>query len=165
MITMKQWMELVNYKVTEGSSSFYSLSPNCYTLTSWNGIDGKGGHSVSIIFDTQTQEVYDVEVSDYTNNRGYRLINPNYKKFPDFADNTAWDDVAFIDLETEEDFLEKAHAIIQGLEYDTRISIPLDLSKDELFQLFMMAHQQDITVNQLIERVLTEVIEKSSIKE
>ncbi len=41
---------------------------------------------------------------------------------------------------------------------DNREAITLDLDHDVLFKLFMMAHEQDITFNQLIENILRDEI-------
>jgi predicted HicB family RNase H-like nuclease len=38
--------------------------------------------------------------------------------------------------------------------------IEIDLPKEELYQLMLMAHEQDITLNQLVEKILQEVIDK-----
>jgi hypothetical protein len=55
MITMKEWMELVDYKITEGSDYTWSCyGPNAYTLDSWNGVHGAGGYSFSIVFSTKS---------------------------------------------------------------------------------------------------------------
>ena len=70
----------------------------------------------------------------------------------------AWDDVKWIDLETEEDFLQKASAIFNGLDFDTRIIVPIDLPSDELFKLMQLAHERDITLNQMVTEMLEEVI-------
>jgi len=42
MITLKQWMEVVNYRITEGSQfQWECYGSHAYTLDSWNGdIDG-----------------------------------------------------------------------------------------------------------------------------
>jgi hypothetical protein len=37
---------------------------------------------------------------------------------------------------------------------DNQETIELDLNHDELFQLMLMAHEQDITFNQLVENIL-----------
>ena len=42
---------------------------------------------------------------------------------------------------------------------DNRVEIPLDLSDQELLVLFKLAHEQDLTFNQFVEKVLTEFIE------
>jgi hypothetical protein len=43
---------------------------------------------------------------------------------------------------------------------DNRAEIPLDLSDQELLVLFKLAHEQDLTFNQFVEKVLTEFIER-----
>jgi predicted HicB family RNase H-like nuclease len=38
--------------------------------------------------------------------------------------------------------------------------IVLNLDRDELYQLMLMAHEQDITLNQLVENILKKYIEE-----
>ena len=168
MITMKEWMELVDYKITEGSDyGWQCYGPNAYCLDSWNGIHGKGGFSFSIIFSTKTQKVYEVQAHDYTNDRAYRMINTKYaKKHQKESESRgidlkeAWEDVDYIDLEVEEDFMEKAHAIAAGEDYDTRIVVPLDLPDNLLLEAAMNAHRQGITLNDYISNALAALVEE-----
>lgn len=149
MITLKEWMELVDYRITEGSD--YNLyGHNAYNLSSWNGEDG--GHSLSITFSTLTQVVYCAEVCDYGNNRAYRLLNPDFKHV--YNSPEAWDNVDFIDLEVDDDFMQKALAIIAGEDYDDRVSVPLTLSDEETFAIMKLAHERDMTLNSFVEEVL-----------
>lgn len=39
-------------------------------------------------------------------------------------------------------------------------SVPLDLEKEELFNLMLLAHERNITLNQLVENILREHIER-----
>jgi predicted HicB family RNase H-like nuclease len=41
---------------------------------------------------------------------------------------------------------------------DTRETIEIDIEQELLYQIMLLAHKQDITLNQLIERVLREYI-------
>jgi len=75
----------------------------------------------------------------------------------------AWDAVNYVDLEDDEDFCEKAEAIRDGIEYDTRVSVPLTVPDDVLFELMKRAHEQDITLNQLVEQILWTAIEDDRI--
>ena len=162
MLNMQEWMETVDYKITEGSDYSWSCyGPNAYILDSWNGINGKGGYSTSITFSTKNQKVYEVTVYDYTNDRAYRMINPeNVEEHRVEAEsrgidlNHAWDDVDYIDLDVEEDWLKKALAIRKGEEYDTRVKVPIDFSDEELLQYMKIAHERDITFNELVEDAL-----------
>jgi hypothetical protein len=166
MITMKEWMELVDYKITEGGAyGWQCYGPNAYTLDSWNGVHGTGGYSFSIIFSTKSQKVYEVSMCDYTNNRAYRMINPKFqKKHAKEAKmrlvnlNEAWDDVDYTDLDVLDDFIQKALSIRAGEDYDTRVQIPVDFSDEELLQYMKMAHERDITFNELVEDALRHAI-------
>jgi len=109
MITMKEWMELVDYKITEGSDYGWQ----CY-----------GAESKSVLA------------------------------------NQAWDDVDYIDLDVDDDFIQKALAIKAGEDYDTRVSVPVDFTDEELLTYMKMAHEQDMTFNQFIEEALRQAIAK-----
>jgi len=167
MITMKEWMELVDYKITEGSEYGWGCyGRNSYTLDSWNGVHGVGGYSFSIVFSTKSQKVYEVSMCDYTNDRAYRMINPKFqekhRKEAEMRDvnlNEAWDDVDYVDLDVLDDFIQKALAIRAGESYDTRVSVPVDFSDEELLQYMKMAHERDITFNELVEEALRTALE------
>ena len=168
MITIKEWMELVDYRITEGSTyQWQCYGPNAYALDSWNGVHGAGGYSFSIIFSNKTQKVYEVSVCDYTNDRAYRMIAEN-KKEKHLAEakdrgvnlNEAWDDVEYVDLEVDDDFIQKCLAIKAGEDYDTRVSVPVDFTDEELLKYMKLAHERDMTFNQLVTEALVEAIEE-----
>ena len=164
MITLKEWMEIVGYRITEGSDYCWDCyGPNAYQLDSWSG--SNDGYSFTINFDTVTQVVYEVQAHDYANNRAYRLRNPAYTEGHDAEaedrdcpPNEAWEDVNYVDLETVNDWTEKAAAIIAGQAYDERVEVPLNLDKEELYQLMQLAHEHDMTLNQFVEKILREEI-------
>lgn len=170
MITLKDFFETTNYRISEGSDyGWECYGPNAYRLDAWNG--DQNGHSHSIVFDTKTQEVYEVTTYDYRNNNAYRLINPEFAKKHNkeakrrmVNDKEAWDNVDYVDLETEEDYLEKARAIEAGEYYDTRVQVPLNFTDDELFTYMKLAHERDMTLNQFVEYVLREAIEEATAK-
>jgi hypothetical protein len=165
---MKEWMELVDYKITEGGDYGWACyGPNSYMLDSWNGVHGAGGYSFSIVFSTKSQKVYEVSVCDYTNNRAYRMINPDYvKKHQKESDargvnlNEAWDDVDYVDLEVDDDFIQKCLAIVAGEDYSTDVSIPIDLPDDLLMFAFKAAHEENMTFNDWMNRMLKSFIDK-----
>lgn len=163
MISIKDFLEATQYKITGGAEYLWKcFGENVRFLDCEND-----AYSASIVFDTLTQEVYIAEVWDYEAHRQYKLINPEFKdvyikenesKNLDYTN--ALDNSKFIVLETDEDFLEKATAIVAREHYDTRIQVPLTLSDDEMFQLMKMAHEHDRTLNQMVEHLLRAVIEK-----
>lgn len=163
MITLKQYFETIDYRITEGFSyQWQCYGSNAYGLDSCHGFDEP---SSSVVFDTKNQTVYQVEVHDYKNERSYRMINPDFAAqhrqecLNRGVVDVAYDGVEFIDLETVEDFIEKATAIINGRDYDTRISIPLELPDDMMLTLMKQAHERDITFNDHMENVLRDAIE------
>ncbi len=166
MITLKEFMEIVDYRITEGSNYCWDCyGPNAYALDSWNG--DHDGHSFTIIFDTKTQEVYEVQAHDYRNQRAYRMFNPDYK---DSHDNEAtardsdgkeaWENVEYVDLEVDDDFIQKALAIRAGEDYDTRVSISVDFSDEELLKYMTMAHERDMTFNQFVEEAIKAAVDR-----
>jgi hypothetical protein len=169
MITLKEWMEVVDYRITEGDNFGWNcFGPNAYILSSWNG--DQSGWSFSITFDTKDQTVFLVEACDYKNHRAYRRINPDWTaKFSQWGNgcidgdmkDQAWDDVNFVDLDTDDDFFQKALAIKEGKSYDTRVQVPIELDDSEMFKLMTIAHERDITLNQLVAEILWERINNS----
>jgi hypothetical protein len=166
MISLKEWMELVDYRITEGSDyGWQCYGHDAHMLDSWNG--DQDGHSFTVVFDTKTQTVYEVQAHDYVHNRAYRLINPDFvkkhrkeSKRRGVEKDMAWDDVNYTDLETDEDWIEKGLAIRDGVDYDTRVAVPVDFNDDELLIYMKMAHDRDITFNQFIEQALSEILKE-----
>jgi hypothetical protein len=163
---MQEFMELVNFRITEGSDyGWECYGPDAYMLDSWDG--DHDGASFTIIFDTKTQEVYEVQAHDYRNQRAYRMLNPDFmKKMKKEAKKRhvskkeAWDDVDYVDLDVDADWLGKAEAIIAGEDYDTRVQVEVDFSDEDLLQYMKLAHKRDITFNQLVEEALRFAIEE-----
>jgi hypothetical protein len=158
---LKQVMTALDYKITGGSEYLWQCYPNARDL------DFESDYATaSIVFNSQTQEVYCAEVNDKKDKLpAYRWLNPDYKdayknecveKNTEF--NLAWDDKKWTDLEVSDDWCAKANAIMNGLMFDTRIVVPLDLSDTELFQLMKLAHERDVTLNKMVEMVITNVI-------
>jgi len=164
MIIIKDFMQTVDYRITEGSDYGWNcFGPNAYRLDSWN--QEQDGHNVSIVFDTRTQVVYQMSAYDYVNERAYRWINPEYRSAHDNESedrgvivDQAWDDVNYTDLEVAEDMLEKARAIVAEEDYDTRVQVPVEFTDQEMLTYMKLAHELDITFNELVERALREAI-------
>jgi hypothetical protein len=170
MITLKEWMEVVNYRITEGSNFMWDCyGPDSYSLDSWNG--NQDGHSFTVIFDTKTQVVYEVQSHDYRTQRAYRLVNPEFRSERDIEStdrnvslNEAWDEVNYVDLEEDDDWFQKAIAIAAEEDYDTRVTVPLDLDEHEMFTLMKMAHERDLTLNEFVEEILREQLTRMGVK-
>jgi hypothetical protein len=161
MLSLRDFFELIDYRITEGSDYGWQ----CYGGLA-HAIDSTADdYSLTVIFDRDDQMVYEVHVCDYRNNRAYRMIDPDYEaahtaeaQERGVDADQAWDEAKYVDLETAEDFVEKARAIIAGEDYDTRISIPIDLPEHELLELFKMAHARDMTFNDFVVEIVSEKI-------
>lgn len=161
MVTIKSWLKLVNYRITEGYE-FYMKEPaqTLYTYESYNG--KQTDYSTSVVFkpsnNIETEStVYFMEVCDYKNNRAYRYVNPEVKHIE--LDPVAWDNVNWVDLLSENDFFKKATAIITGEDYDTRICMPIMVPIDTFIDLCSTAHSKDVTLNNLVNTIVKESIE------
>lgn len=155
--------EALQHKIVGGSIHQWNCWPNSRFLDYENI-----GAYASVVFSIETQEIYTAEInSNREDIKPYRWLNPLYKQsYVDEAKeknvdiNIAWDSVKWVDLETSEDWLEKATAIFNNEEFDDRVKVPVNLEKDELFELMTLAHERDITLNQLVENLLQNVIDK-----
>lgn len=45
---------------------------------------------------------------------------------------------------------------------DNRATVEIELDNDLLFQLMLMAHERDITLNQLVEQILRDYIDEAN---
>jgi hypothetical protein len=161
MLSLRDFFELIDYHITEGSDYGWQ----CYGGHAHAIDSDSDNYSLTVIFDRNNQMVYEVHVSDYRNDRAYRMIHSDYEaayqaeaRERGVDPDRAWDEIKYADLETEEDFVDKAQAIIAGEDYDTRISIPIDLPEHELLELFKMAHARDMTFNDFIVEIVSEKI-------
>lgn len=153
--------EALEHRITGGSEYGWQCWPNARYLD----YESDYAHA-SIVFNCETQEVYTAEINDkFDKYKPYRWLNPVHKEAM-YAEarqrrieaNCAWDNTMWYDLEVEEDWLEKANAIMRGEEFDCRVQVPLNLEKEELYKLMEMAHERDVTLNKMVEIILEEMI-------
>lgn len=151
MITLKQYLEAVDYQITDSDSNYLTHVMN---LDYWDGKEN--GVAASVCYDTENQQVIYATVCDYSKNKAYRLssnLAPEYD-----SDEYAYDEVKWIVLETDNDFLTKLKAIVNYQPYDTTIEIEIDLTDKEQLTLMRMAHEVNMTVNEYVEDILIRYI-------
>lgn len=118
--------------------------------------------------------IYRVCVSDFKNMRHYNWVSPGLKE--DFNKEQAdmgfdpkigWieddDIIETTDLEVFEDFIEKSNAIISNSDYDTRLLVNMNIDKELVYDLMLIAHSKDITLNELINEIMLAKIENKLI--
>lgn len=169
---IKDFMDVTHYRISEGSAFLWQcFGENAYSLDSNSGSGAENEYSAHMVFDTVTQEVYLMEVCDYTRRRAYRYFNPEYKTvymdevIAQGANDEAYDDVTFTDLDVYGDFLEKTQAIVEGHEYDDRVEFMIDVPDNDLFTLMKMAHARDLTFNDFMAEVIEETIAREKHRE
>lgn len=152
---------MIEYKITEGESYYWPCFGSNSRIIDYRSQDRVNEVSASLVFDSVDQTCYQAEVYDYSTDNFYRWTHPEFVdryKAECAARNIefsqAFDDKEFVDLEVADDFLEKGSAIVRGLPYDERISIPVDIPEDVLFELMKAAHQKDITFNQFMAEII-----------
>lgn len=163
-MNLKNVNEALDHRITGGSEYGW----NCWPNARWLDYESEYAHS-SVVFNAETQEVYTAEVNDKADKyKPYRWLNPEYKeamyseaRTRRIEANQAWDKTMWYDLDVEEDWLEKASAIMRGEDFDTRVQVPLTLGNEEMFRLMTMAHERDITLNKMVEIILQEVIDRN----
>jgi hypothetical protein len=150
--------DVLDHRITGGSEyQWRCYGPNARYL------DYESDHAhASVLFDSKTQVVYEASVNDKDNIvKPYRWLNPEYKDaYYAEASNkgidphNAWDRTTWVDLEVADDWLEKAKAVFNGLSFDDRVQVPLELEDDLMLQLCIEAHKRDITLNKMVEHLL-----------
>lgn len=156
--------EACEYKITGGDEYCWK----CYGSYA-RTLDFESEHGyVSIIHDSRTQFIFEGTTESKADGmRPYRWVHPDVRDalkeeavYRGVDNDFAWDEIRWIDLETEEDFLEKATAIMAGEEFDQRVIVPIELSDADFNRLAKMAHERDITFNELVCEILRLEIER-----
>jgi hypothetical protein len=172
---LAQINEAMSHRITGGSDYGWQCFPDARFLD----YESDYAH-VSILYSTVDQTVYQADASikreswpnDERYDKPYRWTNSEFKdsylneaKGRNVDPKQAWDDVKWVELETDEDFLEKAKAMFNGDYWDTRIQIPVELDDDTILKLSLEAHKRDITLNKMVEVVLQEMIDRHRVNE
>jgi len=164
---LSQINQTFDHKITSGSEYQW----NCFPDARFLDYESDFAH-ISVLYSTSDQKIYQADASVKRDawdedKKPYRWTNPFYKdaylseaKKRNVDPDQAWDDVTWIDLDVEDDWLEKATAMFNGDYWDTRVQIEVNLEDDLILGLAKEAHKRDITLNKMIEVVLQEVIDR-----
>lgn len=166
MTILKEYLEAIEYKVSEGSDFGWKCFGENARYLECHGPILNQDYSIHAVFDSVNQFVYAIEAWDYRNDRTYRWIDPAFQKAHrkeakkhNVDPDETFDGNKYIDLDVPEDIFEKINAMVNNREYDSRIKVPVDFSDEELLQYMKIAHEMDITFNELVERALKEAID------
>ena len=166
-MTLHDFFNLFDYKVTEGSEFYWNcFGPNCRFIELKNNEIGG-----SVVFSKLNQEIFQAEVYDEANNVAYRWMpsTAREKYFAECEDRNvpkmeAWDGCDFVDVETVNQFSDVVKSLIQGeppegdLEGD--MDVELELPQHVIVFLSLEAHKRNITLNEMINIALREMLTK-----
>ena len=162
MNTLTNFLKAIDFKITDSTDYYWDCygsdvrSMDSYVL---------GVTECTAIFTKNGGEIRELTMHDYENRRSYRWTDPKFEQArKDEAlsipvdDTEAYDGVHFIELEVIEDMFEKMEAVTRGEEYDTRITIPIDMTDKEFLEVARAAHALDITINAFFAMAIKEAI-------
>lgn len=182
-LTLADVNEALDHQISEGSEyQWHCYGPNArYLDFTIDGFDV----TASVIHDTVTQEIYEACLCDSHNDVAYRWSNPDFykahakeSKKRGIDSTVAWDDVKYQEVNVDEwihlalELMENAdESTIEEEEliasmpqwHDDEIAdttVQLELPDDELLKLCLLAHERDVTLNQMVNIVLREYIEE-----
>jgi hypothetical protein len=163
-MSVEKFLKAINYKINDG----YDYQWNCFgdNAHSIESID-EDNYECECIFDTKTQNVYQLSMVDYVLNIGYTWLNPEFKEYY-FNESVkrnvnpfeATEEIKYHECELMTDILEKMTLLVNGEEYDKGILIPLDLPDDLYNDLMLLASDRNVTIDKLISDALEESFKK-----
>jgi len=169
-MNIEQFFAVIKYKIDEGSKFEWNcFGPNARFVTH-DCLYNDDLVTISAIFDTETHNVYRMELHDGSSGRSYLWEDKDFREvyieechsrgiIPEIAYADDSGPVEYISLEVENDILSKASNIVDGKPYDTRIQIEVDIDDDLMLSAMRMAHELDITFNQFVEQILSGYID------
>ena len=161
MIKLHKFLNVINYNIHDKSfleNTIYNQETNLVCKITYGNED----HFLTCTFDVISQEILEITAEDYVLQNFYRWTTSDFAELQE--EDANWVGKKYSELEVIEDILEKASAIVDGRLYDTRISVPLDLTDEDFMVFARSAHEKDITFNQLVERALSAAINNHSVK-
>jgi len=155
MTKLHNFLNVIGYEVHD--RGFIELSVYGNTVAEVD--HGNENFWLACTFDVISQEVFEIVAEDYVRNNHYRWIHEDFRE--EQSGKIHWaGKSSYTELEVIEDILEKADAMREGREYDTRVTIPFDITDEQFAEFALAAHRLDITFNQFVERAVRAAIEK-----
>lgn len=181
---INQVMAAANWCALSGSVYYWDcFGPNVRILTfEKNQTDGSApvyndNEVADVVYSTTTGQVYKLSVYNQPkfdgdeNTWAYTWIDPEVKnqyiaecRQRNVVPFVVWESFVAALVETEDDILQKLHDQVNMRKVDHCIQVPLKLSDKEWYSLMRMAHEKDITLNQLVENTLTKHLMNKEVK-
>lgn len=115
----------------------------------------------SVYFNQTSGDVYMIQVSsNQENDSEYKWINPDYEK--DCDEYHLKNGIRVLSLD---DFVDRVEYIMSGEKIEEWANVEIQLTTEEFNTLSMLAHQKNITFNQLVNKILEDYIENKKLVE
>lgn len=166
-MTLHDFFSMFDYKVTEGSEFYWNcFGPNCRFIELKNNEIGG-----CVVFSKEDQEILQAEVYDEAKNVAYRWMPPSAKEkyfteceVRNVPKMEAWEGCDFIDVETVNEFSDIVKSLIQGEplegDFEGDMDVELELPHHVIVFLSLEAHKRNITLNEMINIVLRDMLTK-----
>ena len=147
---VQEVIQAANFQIIEGSPFLWKcFGKNARYLDF--GQTPEENNSVSCIFDTKNQTVYEIAI--YLEHKTFRWIHPKYIKA--FQDETLAKKLSILEEETIEiisyhDALDKVQQVITKGLCDDEIAIPLKLSSKEFLKLSKASAKKNMSIHDFI---------------
>ena len=160
-------IQSAKYKIVDGSEYLWNCFGNNTRILDFSGFESEQNSGVSCMFDSKTQQVYEVNI--YTNNdKWYRWIDEEYiEKYKEecasrnISFSISSDDSTWVDLDNIQDVYRKVEQVIETGNCDNEVTIEIDIENDLLLKLSLMAHKRNITLNDLFKEILEDAVNRA----
>lgn len=160
MVRLEDVMKVACYNVCEGSD----FLPSCYgvglKLFEFAAVD-EDEEAVSCIFDPKTQIVH--EITFIAGDVPVKWVSPEFRvknsesKTKDGSRDFAWEGVPWTDMQDLQEILGLINDYYKGYENEQLL---ISVTPEIELALFKLAHRKDMTVNQVVEDILTKELGK-----
>jgi hypothetical protein len=152
-----RFLSAADYRLTDGAEYMW----HCWSGARYYDCDSNYGHA-SIVANPTKGEVYQITVYSLSDSdHPYRWTNPEFADVHEaesrerrIDNKIAWEDVPWIDTDSEEDILDKVAAILNNVDFDKRVVIAVELDVRVIARLALLAHEAGITLNEYFCNIL-----------
>lgn len=160
---LEEFLKLIHYKIGDGSKFLWKCFGENARFLDYDGDCDE--FNITCIYDSKTLDVYMLELNDCVENKGYRWIDPDYIiQYKDECITNNIDEYTDLfnitSIEVLDDIKSKISCVVEGIRYDPNVLVPVDLPDDQFIILAKLAHERNITLNQLFEDVIRDSINK-----
>ena len=159
MITIENFLRAIKFKISETSKyEWECYGSNAHSMDYWNG--EHDGYSASMVFDSKSNIVYEMNMCDYENYRAYRWISPKYEKkhanecSKRHVEDVAWQGVEWIPTMSSDDILEKISCIMNNKQYSPDPVVSVRIKYNEMVAFNKVSKHLNEPIQSILERLV-----------